>query len=123
MSLVLVLLLVALLWTLAYRGAGTTAWIAAAGMLAATLVLALDAPAYIDALLVGAATVFGAFLGIPGLRRTFVSSPLLRRFRKVMPPMSQTEREALEAGSVWWDAQLFSGRPDWETCYVCPALG
>ena len=41
--------------------------------------------------------------------------PLLRiRFRKVMPPMSQTEREALEAGTVWWDGELFSGRPDWQ---------
>ena len=32
-------------------------------------------------------------------------------FRKVMPPMSQTERDALEAGTVWWDGELFSGRP------------
>ena len=35
-----------------------------------------------------------------------------RVYRKVMPPMSHTEREALEAGSVWWDGELFSGRPE-----------
>ena len=34
-----------------------------------------------------------------------------RAFRKVLPPMSQTEREAIEAGTVWWDGELFSGRP------------
>ncbi len=31
-----------------------------------------------------------------------------------MPPISATEREALESGTVWWDGQLFSGKPDWD---------
>ena len=48
---------------------------------------------------------------IPALRRVLVSKPLLLRFRKVMPRMSQTEREALEAGTVSFDGELFSGRP------------
>ena len=47
------------------------------------------------------------------LRRTLVSKPLLLRFRQVMPRMSQTEREALEAGTVSWDGELFSGTPAW----------
>ncbi len=47
------------------------------------------------------------------LRRKFISAPLLNWYRKVLPPMSDTEREALEAGTVWWDAELFSGRPKW----------
>ena len=50
---------------------------------------------------------------VPALRRKLVSEPVLQAFRRVLPPMSQTEREALEAGSVWWDGELFSGRPDW----------
>ena len=33
---------------------------------------------------------------------------VLAAFRKVLPPMSQTEREAIEAGTVWWDGELFS---------------
>jgi len=37
-----------------------------------------------------------------------------------MPPMSQTEREALEAGTVWWDGELFSGRPDWRRLLATP---
>jgi acyl-CoA dehydrogenase len=53
-------------------------------------------------------------LVVPTLRRALVSRPLLARFRKVMPRMSQTERDALEAGTVGWDGELFSGRPRWQ---------
>jgi acyl-CoA dehydrogenase len=49
-----------------------------------------------------------------GLRRQLISAPMLGWYRKVLPPMSSTEREAIEAGTVWWDAELFSGRPDWK---------
>ena len=45
------------------------------------------------------------------LRRKLVSDVVLAAFRKVLPPMSQTEREAIEAGTVWWDGELFSGTP------------
>ncbi|MPY73806.1 MAG: acyl-CoA dehydrogenase [Alphaproteobacteria bacterium] len=51
---------------------------------------------------------------VVGLRRRLVSAPLLGWYRKVLPAMSSTEREAIEAGTVWWDGDLFSGRPDWE---------
>ena len=46
-------------------------------------------------------------------RRDFVSKPIFSWARNVLPPMSDTEREALEAGDVWWDADLFTGNPDW----------
>ncbi len=52
-------------------------------------------------------------LNVPVLRRALFSDAVLAGFRKVMPPMSQTEREAIEAGTVWWDGDLFSGKPDW----------
>jgi acyl-CoA dehydrogenase len=48
-----------------------------------------------------------------GIRQRLISAPILCAYRKAMPSMSQTEREALEAGTVWWDAELFSGKPDW----------
>nr|MDQ2694922.1 acyl-CoA dehydrogenase [Pseudomonadota bacterium] len=51
---------------------------------------------------------------ITSLRRRLVSAPLLGWYRQVLPPMSDTEREALDAGTVWWDAELFTGRPDWD---------
>jgi acyl-CoA dehydrogenase len=52
-------------------------------------------------------------LNIAPLRRSLISNPLLARTRRVLPPMSQTEREAVDAGTVWWEAELFRGNPDW----------
>lgn len=52
-------------------------------------------------------------LNILPLRRQYISRPIFAVFRGMMPPMSETERQALEAGTVWWDAELFSGKPDW----------
>ena len=61
-------------------------------------------------------TLFAALL-IPNFRsfrREKITKPLLDVYRGMLPSMSDTEREALEAGSVWWDGELFSGRPDWD---------
>ncbi len=60
-------------------------------------------------------------LNIRELRRHWISKPLLDVFRKIMPEMSETEAAALEAGSVWWDGELFSGRPDWKKLLNTPA--
>jgi acyl-CoA dehydrogenase len=54
-------------------------------------------------------------------RQRWISKPLLELFRRVSPSMSQTEREALDAGSVWWDGELFSGRPRWKKLRNLPA--
>jgi acyl-CoA dehydrogenase len=59
-------------------------------------------------------------LNIRDLRRQWISKPLLELFRKVMPEMSETEAAALEAGTVWWDGELFSGRPDWNKLLEVP---
>ncbi|WP_237065070.1 acyl-CoA dehydrogenase [Microbulbifer guangxiensis] len=48
------------------------------------------------------------------LRKKWLTRPLLNLIKKVLPPISETEREAMEAGEVWWDAQLLSGKPDWD---------
>ena len=47
------------------------------------------------------------------LRRDLITKPIFAWAHKALPPMSDTEREALEAGDVWWDADLFTGNPDW----------
>jgi acyl-CoA dehydrogenase len=60
-------------------------------------------------------------LSITPLRRSYISDRILPVLRRAMPAMSQTEREALEAGTVWWDAELFSGRPDWHKLLDTPA--
>ena len=52
-------------------------------------------------------------LNIRPLRRVLISNRFLLVFKRMLPPMSTTEREALEAGTVWWDGELFTGGPDW----------
>ena len=50
-----------------------------------------------------------------------LTAPLFRAYRKLLPPMSDTEREALEAGTVGWEAELFRGDPDWQKLLDTPA--
>src|SRR5258706_8613428 len=52
-------------------------------------------------------------LNVRPLRLRAVTRPFLRSYRRLLPPMSATEREALDAGTVWWDGELFTGGPDW----------
>src|SRR5262245_22344094 len=52
-------------------------------------------------------------LNIKPLRQTFITKPFLLVYRRLLPPMSSTEKEALEAGTVWWDGELFTGGPKW----------
>ncbi|MBI5501546.1 MAG: acyl-CoA dehydrogenase [Deltaproteobacteria bacterium] len=59
--------------------------------------------------------------GLVALRRRVLAAPLLRLFRRMQPPMSETERAAIEAGGVWWERELFSGRPDWSRFLATPA--
>jgi acyl-CoA dehydrogenase len=112
LSLLWLLLFVSLVMWLAYRRAS---------LAQATLVLGLLLVYY---------TAFGAgplwwkvalwglylphvVLNIRPLRRYVISNRFLRIYRRMLPPMSNTESEALEAGTVWWDGELFTGGPDW----------
>jgi acyl-CoA dehydrogenase len=61
-------------------------------------------------------------LALPDLRRRYFTAPMFSWFRKVLPPMSDTERDAIDAGTVWWDGELFSGRPDWNTLLAYPKV-
>jgi acyl-CoA dehydrogenase len=62
-----------------------------------------------------------AVLNIPILRRKAFTDHVLALYRRILPDMSSTEKEAIDAGSVWWDADLFSGRPDWNKLLAIPA--
>jgi acyl-CoA dehydrogenase len=62
-----------------------------------------------------------ALLTLTPLRRRLVMQPLLAAYRRVMPAMSDTERAALEAGTVWWEADLFTGQPDWRRLREFPS--
>ena len=61
-------------------------------------------------------------MSFDAFRRDFITRPIFNWAGGVLPAMSDTEREALEAGDVWWDADLFTGNPDWSKLLaVAPA--
>ena len=57
---------------------------------------------------------------LPSMRRALFSKPTLATFQKVMPPMSRTEKEAIDAGTTWWEGDLFRGAPDWKKLHAYP---
>ena len=59
-------------------------------------------------------------LNIDNIRQQFISMPLLALFKKIMPKMSSTEQEAIDAGTTWFDADLFRGDPDWKKLHNYP---
>ena len=93
---------------------------------------ALTAVALVACWLLGANGVATAVAGIiaaliavplllPQIRLPFISTPLLGFYTKILPPLSETERSAIEAGTVGFEGQLFSGRPDWQVLLDQPA--
>jgi hypothetical protein len=57
---------------------------------------------------------------VPGLRKTWITAPLLTFYTRLLPPLSDTERTALEAGTVGFEGELFSGKPDWDKLLSLP---
>ncbi len=66
------------------------------------------------------AVALGVIFNVRSIRHKLVSTPLLKYVRAVLPPMSDTEREAIDAGTVWWEAELFRGAPDWNQLVEYP---
>src|SRR5438270_2209059 len=61
-----------------------------------------------------------AALNIAFARRKLLTDRVLALYRRILPDMSQTEKEAIDAGTVWWDGDLFSGRPDFDKLLAVP---
>ncbi len=59
-------------------------------------------------------------MSMSSFRRDWITKPIFRWAQRVLPHLSDTEREAIEAGDVWWDADLFSGDPDWTKLLAFP---
>ena len=112
------------IWILLARQAPAWLWISAITLYLAIWPALHSASAWVTVplwiLFIPAAII----LGVPAIRRSVVSEPLFHLYQRLMPPMSDTEREALEAGSTWWEADLFSGNPDWNKLleYRAPGL-
>ena len=114
-------LAIGLIWALSYHVASAVVWALIAGIVLAALTVTGSLPSAI------AGIAWLAFFGIAvvsvvkSVRQRFLSAPIFKIYKKLLPQMSQTEQEALEAGTVWWDGDLFSGKPDWNKLLDYPA--
>ena len=114
MLVIWLLVLLILFWGLAYfRAPLIVSTVAFAGALAALMVLG-GSGTFARIVVAAVFLAIAIPLNVLPLRRALISGTLLKIFRQIMPAMSETEREAIEAGTVWWDAELFSGDPDWK---------
>ncbi len=120
MAILITVVVLVILLLLAFYRASIWSWLIAISVIVP--VVAIQSRISDDALQVVyiSLTVFVLVLGVPFLRRMLVSSFILKIFRKILPQVSQTEQEALDAGTVWWDGELFSGRPRWSKLLAMP---
>ncbi|MNO55300.1 Acyl-coenzyme A dehydrogenase [compost metagenome] len=59
-------------------------------------------------------------LNLVEFRRNQLTKPLFKIYKSIMPEMSRTEKEAIEAGTTWWEADLFAGNPNWKKLHAIP---
>lgn len=117
LSFVIFLLLITLVGSLIYHRVNLNTF--AAAFLSALFLLALiDLTSWFWFVIT--AIVLLPFLLIP-VRQALFSEKALALFRKIMPDMSETEKDAIEAGTVWWDGELFSGKPSWQNLHQISA--
>lgn len=111
--LIAVLVAIAAAWALAFIGVPLAVWTLAVavylGGLFAVGMMGTTAGIVVACVFV----VLALLLNLRVVRRAIITRPIFAAFKKVLPPMTATEREALEAGDTWWEGELFQGRPDW----------
>jgi acyl-CoA dehydrogenase len=96
-----------------YRGRAFACLVLGVGGLMAVWLGFQPQPSWLFITVLSAGTLVLLILGIPPLRRTLLTRFIFATMSRVLPRISETERQALEAGTVWWDGELFSGNPNW----------
>lgn len=114
MTTLVLLGLLALSAVLLYAGRSYWAWVAPLGLLFAWWWTQSAPGMLIFGSSLTPCVALAAIFGIRPLRRAVLTGRVLKLMKPMFPAMSETERVALEAGTVWWDADLFAGRPDWK---------
>ena len=119
-TLIWLVLVTSVLLTLAYRRTDLQTSTIVLGVLLVGYLLFGDGGFLWDTLLLALFVAF-ALLNVESVRRDNVTRRLFGIYRRMLPSMSKTEQEALEAGNVWWDGELFTGMPDWRRLKSLPA--
>ncbi len=111
---------IAVILLLAFFRASLLSWLVALVVLVPLVSIVFSISADVWQAVIAVTALVALLLGVPVLRRTLVSYPVLLIFRRILPQLSPTEQEALDAGTVWWDGELFTGMPDWNKLIHLP---
>ncbi|WP_105215588.1 MULTISPECIES: acyl-CoA dehydrogenase FadE [unclassified Pseudoalteromonas] len=114
------LFLLALIAVLSYASYHRASYNTCLGLAAATMLIGTFAGAFgfISWLLF---LVIAVPLSVTTIRQQYITQPLFKAFKKVTPTMSETEKSAIDAGTTWWEADLFCGNPNWKKLHQYPA--
>jgi acyl-CoA dehydrogenase len=119
-NLIFVLIALTAFFVLAMSRASLRAWAIAVAIFTLSLQIGLGFPLWTFLGWLAAGLLFAA--SIPDIKRKYITLPAYRALKGVMPAISETEREALEAGTTGWDAELFSGTPDFAKLRRVPPI-
>jgi acyl-CoA dehydrogenase len=122
MSWLLVLSLIGISLACAFLGARLVTWTAA--LVVTFALFAISGLAGITALVITGLLLAAILvpLNLGPIRKQLITEPFLRQYRKMLPTLSDTEKAAMEAGTVGWEGELFSGKPDWKALLKRPFL-
>src|SRR5262249_19106012 len=115
-----ILVAVAAFFVLGYFRSRLIGWTIASGLLLGWLSLISGCSPSTNITLSCAFAAVALAINVPLFRRALITDRVLAVFRRILPDMSQTEKEAIDAGTVWWDGDLFSGKPDWAKLLAVP---
>jgi acyl-CoA dehydrogenase len=127
-ELLFICICVAAVFVLAMYRAPSWAWAAVAALAALVWQVGLfgggsdaSGPGLLSIILWLPAVILG-LISVPSLRRSWIVEPVFRTIRQVLPKVSDTEQQALDAGTIGFDAELFSGTPDWSRLRAVPPI-
>jgi acyl-CoA dehydrogenase len=121
MAAVDVLILLITVLSLVYIQAPVVLWTLTTGLVLLLITLFSSAGSIALIIFWGLFLAATLFATLATLRRKYFTTPFVNLLQKRMPTISDTEREAIEAGNVWWEKDLFCGRPQWKKFLSMPS--
>lgn len=114
---------VAIVWGLAFFRAKTVVWTITVAVVLLVLTILPNLSFFVLLPLWLVFITAALFANLSEYRQRYVIPPFFKAFKKRMPTISNTEREAIEAGNVWWEKELFCGNPNWQQLFSIPKPG
>ncbi len=114
-----IIIVIAIAWTLMFKQVKPVTWTITMAIVLALFTVFACAP-ILSTIFWLIFVILALFANVKFIRMALFTKPFFNRFQKILPPMSSTERDAIESGDVWWEGDLFAGRPNWKKLHAIP---